>query len=132
MKEMIPKRALSLITPPNQNLTLHHQAATQTINSHSHSNLSPLKKTLNLISLSYWKVEREIRLNDALLPLRRPQMMHSFKGHDSLRKEMLNRSEARSQDLGQTFFYLSVGWIEGWSGRPNRQRSIRGLIPGLA
>jgi hypothetical protein len=79
IKEVIPKRALNLITPKNLNLTLHHLTAPQTINSHAHLKKPPHKKTLNLISLSYPMVEREIRLIDAKLPYRRPPMMHGFK-----------------------------------------------------
>ena len=82
-KEKLIKRTLSLITLPNHNPSLLHPAETQTFNSHAHLNSPPLKKKLNLISLSYWRVEREIKLIDASLPLRRPIMKHCFKGHDS-------------------------------------------------
>ena len=91
-KEVIPERALSLITHPNQNPTLHHQTAPQTINSHTHPNQPPYKKPLISFSLSYLGVEREKEMNDAPIPLRRPINEVRFKRHDSLRGEMLNHS----------------------------------------
>ena len=91
LKEVIPKRALSLIASPNHNPPLLHPAETQTFNSQAHLNSPPLKKTLNLICPSYWRGEGQIRLIDAPQPLRRPKMKHCFKGHDSLRGEIEGR-----------------------------------------
>jgi hypothetical protein len=68
---------------------------------------SPLKKTINLISLSYpWK-EREIKLIDALLPLRRPTNERIFKGHDSLRGELKGPGFAGFPELGEAFINLT-------------------------
>jgi hypothetical protein len=45
--------------------------------------------------------EGEIKLKDALVPLRRPIMKRCFKGHDSLRGEMKGPGFAGIPDLGE-------------------------------
>ena len=61
----VVERACRLIAGPDNKAILRNEAASPTIDLETHAQSPPQKKPLNLFSLSYWRVEREKRLNDA-------------------------------------------------------------------